>query len=519
MCLLRAGMNPKNTVRALRLTKSPPCVIGYVTCGSRTEARRVAAAILEAKAAACVNIVPGVESHYWWEAKLQKAVEFLLLVKTTRAKAAAVAQAVKAAHSYEVPEILFVPVSQGEGRYLRWLRGAVAGMVLWAGLAGQVRADATDDWIAKLGDADEEVRVEAAEKLSQAGGPKVEAQFRRLVASTNPEHRQVGVVGLLKVSDADEDMERVRKCLADESATVRWTAALTLGRSGWVEAAPWLSGLATNDAAESVREIAAEGAALLQAGVAWRRTLPAALQQAKELRKPVLAYFHVRGSEYCEKLASTVLADKEVVNASQEFVCVRIDAVRQAAVAKRHDVRGAPTILVLDADENEMTRIAGAVERAKLLARLADARRGKLTLREARRSADQDKANVPANWKVAEAYLEDGREDLAERHLRNVIASDGENRYGYTDDALFALGYLLGKRGQHAQAVFAMEKLLTHWPAYKDADKGWYCLGLSRLALGQPDKARAALERVLSEFPQSPVVSSAKQALAKIGEK
>jgi TolA-binding protein len=64
-----------------------------------------------------------------------------------------------------------------------------------------------------------------------------------------------------------------------------------------------------------------------------------------------------------------------------------------------------------------------------------------------------------------------------------------------------------------------MEKLLTHWPAYKDADKGWYCLGLSRLALGQPDKARAALERVLSEFSQSPVVSSAKQALAKIGEK
>ena len=175
--------------------------------------------------------------------------------------------------------------------------------------------------------------------------------------------------------------------------------------------------------------------------------------------------------------------------------------------------------MLLDAQGNEMSRIAGAVDKAKLLARLAEARRGKLTLREARRTADQDQTNVPANWKVAEAYLEDGREDLAERHLRNVIAADGENRYGYTDDALFALGFLLGKRGQHAQGVFALEKLLEHWPAYKDADKAWYCLGLSRLAVGQREKAREALAKLVTEYPDSAVAGNAKQALAKIGEK
>lgn len=96
-------------------------VVGLVTCSSRTEARKVARAILKKKLAACVNIIGELESHYWWRGKLETARECLLLIKTTRARAGSVASAVKAAHSYEVPEVIFLPVVAGERNYLKWL--------------------------------------------------------------------------------------------------------------------------------------------------------------------------------------------------------------------------------------------------------------------------------------------------------------------------------------------------------------------------------------------------------------
>jgi len=100
-------------------------VVGLVTCSSRTEARKVAKAVLKKKLAACVNIVGGLESHYWWRGKLETARECLLLIKTTRARVGGVTSAVKAAHSYEVPEVIFLPVVAGERNYLNWLGESV----------------------------------------------------------------------------------------------------------------------------------------------------------------------------------------------------------------------------------------------------------------------------------------------------------------------------------------------------------------------------------------------------------
>src|ERR1039457_5650447 len=83
-------------------------VMGLVTCSSRTEARKVARTILKKKLGACVNIIGGLESHYWWRGKLETARECLLLIKTTRARVSSVVNAVKAAHSYEVSEVIFL---------------------------------------------------------------------------------------------------------------------------------------------------------------------------------------------------------------------------------------------------------------------------------------------------------------------------------------------------------------------------------------------------------------------------
>ena len=100
-------------------------VVGFVTCGSRSEARKLARVVLAKRLAACVNIVNEVESHYWWHGKLECANEWLLLIKTTKAKSAAVTKAIKSAHSYSVPEIVFISISSGERSYLKWVGDSV----------------------------------------------------------------------------------------------------------------------------------------------------------------------------------------------------------------------------------------------------------------------------------------------------------------------------------------------------------------------------------------------------------
>src|SRR5260221_189717 len=191
-------------------------VVGMVTCPSRTEARKVASAILKKKLAACVNIIGGLESHYWWRGKLETAREGLLLIKTTRARVSGVASAVKAAHSYEVPEGNFFPGVAGERNYLKWLRSSIAKVavaLLVLGFAGTARGDRIDDLVKQLGSTNDEERADAADTLSRIGGARVEKQFREMLASSSPEKRQVAVTGLLQMRDAAENLERASPLL------------------------------------------------------------------------------------------------------------------------------------------------------------------------------------------------------------------------------------------------------------------------------------------------------------------
>lgn len=99
----------------------------FVTAGSRPEARKIARSLLEQRLVACANIIPGVESHYWWEGKIDHAREWLLVMKTRRSRFRAVARAVKQLHSYQVPEIIALPLAAGQADYLRWLGESLSG--------------------------------------------------------------------------------------------------------------------------------------------------------------------------------------------------------------------------------------------------------------------------------------------------------------------------------------------------------------------------------------------------------
>ena len=91
------------------------------TAGSRDEAERIAHALVDAQLAACVNIVPGLHSIYRWQGKVESADEVLLLIKTTADNLDRVESALRAAHSYDVPEFLVLTPESASEPYLRWL--------------------------------------------------------------------------------------------------------------------------------------------------------------------------------------------------------------------------------------------------------------------------------------------------------------------------------------------------------------------------------------------------------------
>jgi periplasmic divalent cation tolerance protein len=97
-------------------------IVVLVTCGSRREGRRIARALVEAKLAACVNILPAaVESIYRWKGKIETAREVLLVVKTSGKLFGAAERRIRDLHSYEVPEVIAIPIARGSGVYLRWV--------------------------------------------------------------------------------------------------------------------------------------------------------------------------------------------------------------------------------------------------------------------------------------------------------------------------------------------------------------------------------------------------------------
>jgi len=100
-------------------------IVVLVTCGSPEEGRKIARALVERRVAACVNIVPGIESVYRWKDAVEEASECLLLAKTTRGQFAPLESAVRELHSYELPEIVALPLIDGLDSYLNWISASV----------------------------------------------------------------------------------------------------------------------------------------------------------------------------------------------------------------------------------------------------------------------------------------------------------------------------------------------------------------------------------------------------------
>ena len=93
----------------------------YSTTGNMEEARKIGRILVEEKLVACVNIIPKIESIYWWQGKIQEDNECILLTKTTDKNIEKTIRRIKELHSYEIPDIVSFPITHGHKKYLDWV--------------------------------------------------------------------------------------------------------------------------------------------------------------------------------------------------------------------------------------------------------------------------------------------------------------------------------------------------------------------------------------------------------------
>ena len=101
--------------------KPSPFSIALVTAPDLRTARRLTKAVLQARLAACVNLLPRVESHYWWQGKVESSAEVLLVIKSRSPLLSKLEELIVDKHPYDTPEFVVLPITRGNRRYLSWI--------------------------------------------------------------------------------------------------------------------------------------------------------------------------------------------------------------------------------------------------------------------------------------------------------------------------------------------------------------------------------------------------------------
>ena len=105
----------------LRKEPATQILVIMVTVANQKEAVKIGTVVVKARLAACVNIIPAIQSIYRWKGKILKSQEFLLIFKSTKARYVLLEKSIKAIHTYDTPEIIALPVEKGIPQYIRWV--------------------------------------------------------------------------------------------------------------------------------------------------------------------------------------------------------------------------------------------------------------------------------------------------------------------------------------------------------------------------------------------------------------
>lgn len=105
--------------------KDAKYIVIFVTCANKEEGEKISQGLLRKKLVACVNLIPEIISRYWWQEKIEVSSETLLIIKTKKSLFKQIVTEVKKLHSYTVPEIIALPIIEGNKDYLNWIQKSV----------------------------------------------------------------------------------------------------------------------------------------------------------------------------------------------------------------------------------------------------------------------------------------------------------------------------------------------------------------------------------------------------------
>jgi periplasmic divalent cation tolerance protein len=129
VCAPYSGFTRHCHQRAIQVSEIMPAnrsfLVVLVTAPDLKTARKLGKLAVEKRVAACANLIPQLESHYWWQGKIVRSAEVLIVLKTTARRWRALEELIRSNHPYDTPEIIALPLSQGYNRYLEWISASV----------------------------------------------------------------------------------------------------------------------------------------------------------------------------------------------------------------------------------------------------------------------------------------------------------------------------------------------------------------------------------------------------------
>jgi tetratricopeptide (TPR) repeat protein len=303
------------------------------------------------------------------------------------------------------------------------------------------------------------------------------------------------------------------------------------------------------------------GALAAEAGIAWRRDYGAALVQAQKHRRLLVVHFWLEGRPLVQAMSAETFAHPEVVKVSNEkFINVKVDInARPELFEKTVGGRGGLATCVLDAGGDVVSVLPGYADAPAYLQFLTKAEKGYEKLKAARAAAGRSPKDVGALCRLAQAYEDLGSLRRAEEEFENVIRlgsqrpagdavrfvclshervarlcalrgknldarkhvaayrqADPDNHLGRLDRILITEALIFWIERRFSDSVRALEEGMRRFPSSAERDRMLLAMGVVLHESGNDPKALEALEKLLKEFPVSPILSQAREQIAHI---
>lgn len=238
--------------------------------------------------------------------------------------------------------------------------------------------------------------------------------------------------------------------------------------------------------------------------IQWLKTMDAGIEQAEELKKPLMVYYSADWEELSEDFERDVLADPEVVAASEKFVSVHLDSDVHEETAKEYGVSAFPTTVFYNSNGDEIKRIVGYTETDKFLAVMNGVIDGKLeTFKELIAREEADPGNLELRYEVAERYIESTRIEKASTRFSSIIEEDPDNESGLVPGSLIYLGFCNMINNDPEGAIEIYERVIEEYPGTEEERKAELYIGDCYRIMDDLDKALEQYKAVADKYPDT----------------